>query len=185
MEYLRWNIEKLEALLLQYGTLEKIATMRATEYELGESSIGGIVSVRVYPDYSLSIEYGQSGTSDGYPEKEVIHMEFSRETIFEQFDDLEFNEDEDKYYDKYNQEFFTFPELVDLAVSNGSPSLFERTEAMMKVYIETFKENAEQCSHCGSTDIIKNGTIRHADGKHQRWICKKCNHMSTSEWTIP
>ena len=184
MEYLRWNIEKLEEVLLQYGTIEKIAKMRATEYELGESSIGGVVSVRVFPDYSLSIEYGQAGTSDGYPERDVIHIEFGRETIFEQFDDLEFNEDEGKYYDKYNQEFFTFPELVDLAVSNGSPSLFEATETRMKEYIETFKEDAEKCSHCGSTDIYKDGTVRYADGKHQRWMCRKCNHLSRSEWVI-
>ncbi len=184
MEYLRWNIKKLEDLLLQYGTIEKIAKMRASEYELGESSIGGIVSVRVFADYSISCEYSQAGNTDGYSETQVLHITLSRENIFDSLDDISYDEHKGQYYDSYNKEYFTYEDLVDLVVENGSPSLFEKTESDLKRIIEDYKENAEKCSHCGSTDIIKNGTIRHADGKHQRWICKTCNHMSTSEWTI-
>lgn len=185
MEYLNWNIKRVEKATLNREIIEKIAKMRASEYERGESSIGGIVSFRVFqPDYSTSISYSQEGNYDNYSKYQELEIQFGRENIFDSLQDISYNEKEGKYWDSYNKEFYTFEDLVDLVVENGSPSLIESTEEIIKNFIEELKKDPERCSHCESTDIIKHGKERHADGLHQRWICKTCNHMSTSEWVF-
>ena len=185
MIYLNWNIEKVESARLDRDTIEKIAKMRAADSDIGEASIGGLVSVRLFqPDYDLSISYSQSGNYDNYKETEALHIDLSRENIFDNLDDISYDEDKGKYYDSFNKEYFTYEDLVDLALENGAPSLFEDTEQKLKDIIDDYKENAEKCSHCGSTDIYKDGTVRYADGKHQRWMCRNCNHLSRSEWVI-
>ena len=176
MIYLNWNIEKVESALLDRGAIEKIAKMRAADSDIGEASIGGLVSVRLFqPDYDLSISYSQSGNYDNYKETEALHIDLSRENIFDNLDDVSYDEDKGKYYDSFNKEYFTYEDLVDLALENGAPSLFEDTKNKIKYYIEEFKENAEKCPVCNSTNVKKSGHKHLMDGVHQQYECMNEN----------
>lgn len=176
MTYLNWNIEKIENSLLDRETIRKIASMRAAPMEMGESSIGGIVSLRIFqPDYSISISYSQSGNYDNYKETETLHLSFGRENVWDYLEDIKGPDDEGIYWDEYNQEKMTWDDLVDLVVENGSPSLFEDTENKIKSYIEEYKENAEKCPVCNSTNVKKSGHKHLMDGVHQQYECMNEN----------
>lgn len=182
MYYLNFNIEKVQTALMSYVAIQKIATMRASNGEMGESSIGGIISVRIFqPDYHLSIEYSQSGTYDDYKETDRLALTFGRVSIWDSLDDISGPDDDGRYFDSYNQEKMSWDDLVDLVASN---SLYKQTERDIQSYISQFKEEAEKCSHCGNNDIKKRGKETHADGDHQRFQCKVCRHYFTSEWTL-
>ncbi len=189
MIYLNWNIEKIESVLLDRDTIGRIAKMRAAPDEIGESSIGGIVSVRLFqPDYEVTISYSQSGNYDNYKETEALHFSFDRENIFDHLDDISYDEEKKEYYDSFNKEYFTYEDLVDLVVENGSPSLYEDTENKIKEYMEEYKENAEKCSICHSNKVIKSGHKHLMDGVHQQYECMNEEHPSGkprhfySEW---
>ena len=176
MIYLNWNIEKIESVLLDREIIGKIGRMRAADNDMGESSIGGIVSVRLFqPDYSLSISYSQAGNYDNYKDTEALHFSFDRENIFDHLDDISYDEEKKEYYDSFNKEYFTYEDLVDLALENGAPSLFEDTENKIKYYIEEFKENAEKCPVCNSTNVKKSGHKHLMDGVHQQYECMNEN----------
>ena len=176
MIYLNWNIERLETVLLDSKTIQKIAKMRAADNDIGESSIGGIVSVRVFqPDYEISISYSQSGNYDNYKETEALHIDFSRVNIFDSLDDISGPDENGGYYDEYNKEKMTWDDLVDLVVTNGTPSLFEGTENLIKGYLDELKENAVRCPVCGSTRIRKAGHKDLTEGVYQEYECNNRN----------
>ena len=184
MQFLNFNIQKVENALLNYTEIEKISKMRVANGDIGESSIGGLVSVRVWKDtYEVTEGYKQSGNTDGLKDTERLVIEFPRINIWDQMTDIEIRED-GTYYDTYNKEEMTWDDMADLAINNGAPRIYEDTGRIIKKWVEELKVEAEKCSHCGSTNLSKEGTKRHADGLHQRWICNDCNHISTSEWVF-
>ena len=193
MIYLNWNIERLETVLLGSETIRKIAKMRAADHDMGESSIGGIVSVRVFqPDYDVSISYSQSGSYDNYKETEALHLSFDRENIFDHLDDISYDEEKKEYYDSFNKEYITYEDLVDLALENGAPSLFEDTENLIKGYLDELKENAVKCPVCGSTNVRKAGHKDLSQGVYQEYECNNRGpehpngspRKFRSEWTF-
>ena len=194
MIYLNWNIEKIESVLLNQDTIEKIAKMRASQLDLGESSIAGQVSVRIFqPDYEVTMSYSQSGNYDNYKETEALHLFFGRENIMDRFDDLTGHDEDGVYYDEFNQEKLTWDDLVDLALTNGAPSLFEETENEIKEFIEELRENAVRCPVCETTHVKKDGVKHMMDGVHQQYACLDTNTDKhpigkpiyfRSEWTF-
>lgn len=194
MIYLNWNIEKIESVLLNQDTIEKIAKMRASQLDLGESSIAGQVSVRIFqPDYEVTMSYSQSGNYDNYKETEALHLSFGREHIMDRFDDLTGPDEDGVYYDEFNQEKLTWDDLVDLALTNGAPSLFEETENEIKEFIEEIKENTVRCPVCNTTNVKKSGLKHMMDGVHQEYECLNINKDEhpigkprhfRSEWTF-
>ncbi len=182
--YLNYNIQRVEDILLNQGTIQEIATKRASDGEIGDSSIGGLVNVRLWKDYSISIEYGQSGSDDNYKDTDRLELSFTRVSIWDNLDGISGPDDEGNYWDEHNKEKMTWDDLVDLVVTNGSPSLYELTRSEIEEFISDLKEQPEKCSHCGSTNIRKHGLETHSDGDHQRFQCKDCLHYSTSEWVL-
>ena len=182
MQYLNYNIEKIEKVLTTYNEIKKIATMRIANGDIGESSIGGLVSVRIWKKtYKITEGYKQSGNTDGLKDTERLEIDFPRVNIWDGLDDIEIRED-GTYYDNYNKEELTWDDMVDLTVTNGT--LYEETEGIIQNFIQELRDNAEKCTHCGSTNLSKQGTKRDSMGLHQRWICNECNHLSTSEWVF-
>lgn len=184
MMYLNYKIERIESVLLKSETIQEIATKRASNGEIGDSSIAGLVNVRLWRDYSITIEYGQSGSYDNYKDTERLEIAFSRVSIWDNLDDISGPDDEGNYWDDYNHEKMSWDDLVDLVVTNGAPSLYELTKSEIEGFISDLKEEAERCSHCGSTNIQKRGKETHSDGDHQRFQCKDCHHYFVSEWTF-
>ena len=194
MIYLNWNIEKVEDIMVNRDTIKKIATMRASDDDIGEYSIGGIVSVRIFqPDYSLSIEYSQGGSYDNYSESQALHFSFGRENIMDRFDGLSVPDEDGAYYDEWNQEKLTWADLVDLALSNGAPSLFEETENAIREYLDELKDNSARCPVCDTTHVKKEGLKHMMDGVHQEYECLNTNKDEhpigkprhfRSEWTF-
>lgn len=174
MIYLNWNIEKIADILLNQDIKKKIATMIAADDDIGEYSMAGIVSVRVFqPDYSLSIEYSQSGNYDNYKETEALHLSFGRENIIGEFDDLTGPDEGGIYYDESNKEKLSWDDLVDLDLTNGS--LMEETETAIKEYLDELKDNAVRCPVCDTTNVKKSGVKDMVDGVHQEYYCKNKN----------
>ena len=171
MIYLNWNIEKLEAVLMDSATIRKIAIERAADMDMGESSIAGIVVVRVFPSYKVKIEYGQSGSSDGLSSEERLWFTFSRENIFDIVEDIKPNDD-NSFYDELNKTTLSWDKVVDIAVNEF---LYDDTEKQMKEYIDELKENAVKCPICGSTNIRKAGRKELSGGIYQEYECKNRN----------
>lgn len=109
-----WNVEKIKELL--YDNIEKIAKMRATDNCIGTSSIAGLVVVRIFPDYRINIEYGQSGATDGYSDR--LWFEFPRANVFDIIEDIKPNED-GTYWDELNKTTLSWDEVVQIALDEG------------------------------------------------------------------
>jgi hypothetical protein len=182
MQYLNYNIEKIEKALTNYQEIKKIATMRVANGDIGESSIGGLVSVRIWKKtYKITEGYKQSGNTDGLKDTERLEIDFPRVNIWNGLDDIEIREN-GSFYDTFNKEELTWDDMVDLTVTNGT--LYEETEGIIQNFIQELRDNAEKCTHCGSTNLSKYGTKHDSRGLHQRWICNECDHLSTSEWVF-
>lgn len=182
MQYLNYNIEKIEKVLTTYNEIKKIATMRIANGDIGEYSIGGLVSVRIWKKtYKITEGYKQSGNTDGLKDTERLEIDFPRVNIWNGLDDIEIREN-GSFYDTFNKEELTWDDMVDLTVTNGT--LYEETEGIIQNFIQELRDNAEKCTHCGSTNLSKYGTKHDSRGLHQRWICNECDHLSTSEWVF-
>ena len=168
------EIERIKEIL--YENIEKIAKMRASNMDMGSSSIAGLVIARIFPDYKINIEYGQSGSTDGYSDR--LWFEFSRENVFNYLEDIKENDD-GSFYDELNHTNLSWDEVINIALDEG---LFDDTKNLIDEQINELEPI--KCPHCGSTNIRKHGLEIHADGEHQRYQCKYCHHHFISDWVL-
>ena len=136
-------LEKVRENLMSYDMIKKIANERVSLTEMGESSIGGLVAVRIWkPDGEITVGYTQSGSDDGLDDSSRLEIDLPRENVWdyvdgivsmedlkenkEKYNSLSEEEKEKEWYDEYNNEALSSSELLELAADNGVYYLTER-----------------------------------------------------------
>ena len=108
-------MDKNEIRQILKKNVEQIAKMRQTLMPIGASSIAGEVSVGIWKDGVVKIGYTQSGSSDGGMNHYVFETRFGRLDIFDNLDDVYYNEKEGCFMDN-NGEKFTEEDLLEMTL---------------------------------------------------------------------
>ena len=146
-------LEKVRENLLSYDMIKKIANMRVSLIEMGESSIGGLVSVRIWkPEGEISVGYAQSGSDDGLDDSSRLEICLSRENVWdyvdgivsmedlknkEKYNSLSEEEKEKEWYDEYNNQALSSSELLELVADNG---VYDLTERELETWLSSLEE---------------------------------------------
>lgn len=83
---------------------------------------------------------------------------------------------------KYSDDFYTFEIIYGLLEGKDFNEVERITWHDTLEYLSKLKR--EQCPHCGSTNITKNGKQLYLDGYHQRFLCLNCHRNFSSEWVF-